>query len=182
MKENLKWKEISRQEVCKTRVVTLQQTTSISPEGKTGNYIVMDAPDWVIVIPEIFIDSEKHFIMVEQWRHGIQSLSIEFPGGVINADERPENAAKRELLEETGYEAKELVALGTVSPNPAIMSNKVHFFCGKNLVNTHKTHLDSDEFCELIIKSEKEVYQQMGREPYIHGLMCAAYDMYRRHN
>lgn len=182
MKNNneLSWQQTDKKEILKTRVVTITETTSISPEGFERNFVVMDAPDWVVVIPELYVDGEKSFIMVEQWRHGSNGLSIEFPGGVIDEGETPEEAARRELLEETGHETGELVYIGNVSPNPAIMSNRIHFFCAKKLHNTQKLNLDEDEFVHYAIQSAKEVHNLMGKEPYTHGLMCAAFDMYNR--
>lgn len=177
---NLCWKQTDKKEILKTKVVTVTETTSISPEGDERNFVVMDAPDWVIVIPELYVNEEKSFLMVEQWRHGSNNLSIEFPGGVIDKGEKPEEAARRELLEETGHETEELIYLGNVSPNPAIMSNRIHFFCAKKLHNTQKLNLDEDEFLHYAIQSAKEVHSLMGKEPYTHGLMCAAFDMYNR--
>ncbi|MBR1722149.1 MAG: NUDIX hydrolase, partial [Treponema sp.] len=95
--DKLEWKVQGERELLKTFVFTVKETTSISPDGKEGHYVVMDAPDWVIVIPEIC----GKFLMVKQWRHGNNSLSIEFPGGVINRGEKPEKAAAREMEEET---------------------------------------------------------------------------------
>ena len=70
--EKLKWKELAKQEILKTVVFNVNKTESISPTGEKGNYIVLDAPDWGIVIPE----QDDKFLMVKQWRHGEKALSI----------------------------------------------------------------------------------------------------------
>lgn len=176
--KELAWTEKSRQQVFNTAVTKIVEKICTSPEGKDGKFFVFDAPDWVIVIPEI--NDGKDFIMVKQWRHGASRVSIEFPGGVIDKGETPENAATRELLEETGYKVNDLVYLGSMSPNPAIMSNHVHFYLAKDLVNTNELHLDDDEFVDNLVMDKDEVIKNMGHEPFIHGLMCAALCMYMK--
>ena len=139
---DLCWKPTSKNILNKTVIGNLCEVESVSPENEKRKYIVLDAPDWVIVIPEL----GDFFLMVEQWRHGANQICKEFPGGVIDKGESPEAAALRELQEETGYKPKKLSKLGSMSPNPAIMSNKVHFFLAEDLT------LLKDTFLGLIVK------------------------------
>ena len=133
--EKLKWNCGQKKSLLKTVVFDVTSSTNTFKDAATGrtvqgDYIVLDAPDWVIVIPELEdkINGQKQFYMVKQFRHGSKSLSVEFPGGVIDRGEEPEVAARRELLEETGCEAGKLTKLGQVNPNPALFSNNVHIF------------------------------------------------------
>lgn len=176
--EKLIWKEQSRKELLKTPVMSVNETTSISPDGETGNYIVMDARSWCAVVPDLGDD----YLMVKQWRHASQCLSIEFPGGVIDDGEEPLQAANRELLEETGMKAKEMIYLGSVSPNPALFSNKMHFFLARGLTGDGKQDLDDDEFVNAIKISKKEVHEKMCSPDYPHGLMAAALFLAERHS
>lgn len=172
--KNLQWKALEKNTICKTVVLDVTQQKSQSPEGDIGTYIVMDAPDWVTVIPVI----EDDFLMVKQWRHGAQELSIEFPGGVIDKGESPDKAARRELQEETGYKTNHLEYLGSINPNPAIFSNHFHVFCATELENTLEQHLDNDEFVTFERIKIEEVIEKMGKPPYIHALMATALQYY----
>ena len=168
--ENLEWKEISKEELLKTQVFTVNRTTSVSPEGKNENFIVNDAPDWAIVIAEDGGD----FLMTKQWRHGENALSIEFPGGVVDAGESAEEAAKRELKEETGFVAEEFLSLGSMNPNPALFRNRVHFFVARKLQKENSQDLDSTEFLSCVRIPKDEVISKMGSAEYPHALMAAA--------
>lgn len=166
------WKEKNREILKKTRIGSLISINSISPEGTEETFFALDAPDWVIVIPET--DNRKSFLMVEQWRHGAGCLSIEFPGGVVDPGETPEEAAKRELREESGCTASKMIHLASVSPNPAIMTNKVHFFLAEDVSPEGGLELDDDEFLTCSKHDAAEVIQNMGKKPYIHSLVIAA--------
>lgn len=149
----LTWNETERNEILKTPVFTVTERTSAGPGGRKGKYIVNEAPDWVIVIPV----SGENFLMVKQWRHGEKALSIEFPGGVIDKGESPQEGAVRELREETGASAKKLTLLGKMNPNPALFANHVYVFCAENLVFSGIQDLDADECLNYMQIPQSEV-------------------------
>lgn len=175
--EKLKWKTLGEKEILKTVVFDVMAYENISSTGVKGDYYVMKAPDWVITIPE----KDGKFLMVKQWRHGEKALSVEFPGGVIDAGEEPEVAAARELLEETGCKAGRLTKLGKVNPNPALFSNHVHVFLAEDLIPTGKQNLDEDEMINCMELSKEEVMESMGTEGFPHGLMAMALCLYMKH-
>ena len=172
--EKLKWTTSSVKSLLKTVVCEITSEHDTSASGVSGDYIVMKAPDWVIVIAE----KDEKFLMVKQWRHSSHCLSVEFPGGVIDAGEDPETAARRELEEETGCKAGKLTKLGTVNPNPALFSNHVHVYLAEELISTGIQHLDDDEFINRIEVPKKEVLQGMGTEQFPHAIMGTALCFY----
>ncbi len=186
MSKNLTWTTKEKSLLLKTRIMDIHTQTSISPNGNTSQFIVLDAPDWAIIVPFLkrsdakaqYNIDEDCFLMVTQWRHGSEELSIEFPGGVVDKGEEALEGAKRELLEETGYEAQEIVHLGSLNPNPAIYKNTLHVYAAKELRNTHSLHLDEDEFVSFQAIPVSEVKANMGKKPYVHALMATALLLY----
>ena len=173
----LMWKEGNSEQLLKTVVCTINKRHNVSADGTEGDYIIMDAPDWVIVIAE----HNDKFLMVRQWRHGESALSVEFPGGVTDKGEEPDKAALRELEEETGYKAGKLTKLGTVNPNPALFSNHVHFYLAEDLQATGKQHLDADEFINCMELTKEEVLEGMGTPQFPHAIMGMALSLYIKH-
>lgn len=172
--EKLKWKTGTSRTLLQTVVCDVTSNHNTSYSGIEGDYIIFDAPDWVIVIPEL----DNNFLMVKQWRHGSKCLSVEFPGGVIDKGEEPEAAALRELKEETGYDAGTLTKLGSINPNPALFSNKVHIFLAENLKKVAKQELDSDEFINFMELSKDEVIEGIGTPQFPHAIMGTAVALY----
>jgi 8-oxo-dGTP pyrophosphatase MutT (NUDIX family) len=178
--KSLIWTLEDRKTVFSTKVFNIAELKSLSPDAETGIFTVMDASDWAIIIPILRKNDEDHFVMVRQWRHGSQEISLEFPGGVFEPGEDGLKAALREMQEETGFTANQMEYAGVMSPNPAIMSNHVHFFIARDLEDTGKQDLDDDEFVDVEIIPAKEVIQGMGRPPHVHALMTSALCFYLR--
>jgi len=183
-KSNLIWTEEGRKKVFDCRVFSVLESYCKSPnpkhnDGKAQVFSVIETRDWAIIVPVIETEEGKKFVMVWQWRHGSQCLSLEFPGGVFEPGENAEQAAARELYEETGYKPKKIKKLGEFSPNPAIMSNTVHFFIAEDLVNTGRQELDEDEFVEVELADIDKVIKGMGREPYVHAFVGTALALYQ---
>ncbi|AEF82650.1 NUDIX hydrolase [Leadbettera azotonutricia] len=174
MNDRLVWKEESSRDVYSCPVFTVGERICRSPDGEARAYTVLDTSDWAIVIPVLETGRGREFVMVRQWRHGAKELSLEFPGGVFEKGEDEFQAAARELREETAFIPGKIRKLGEFNPNPAIMSNTVHFFLAEDLKPTEGQDLDEDEFVEVETVPWEEVLKNMGQKPYIHALMGTA--------
>ena len=178
MQDRIGWKEEGRKTVFRSPIFDVEERSCRSPDNKLKTFTVLDTRDWAIVMPELNTQASPSFIMVRQWRHGARELSLEFPGGVFEKGEDPEAAAARELREETGYLAKKMEKLGVFNPNPAIMSNRVHFFLARDLEVPGAQELDDDEYVEVEAVPLEEIIKGLGKPPYIHALMGTVMALY----
>ncbi len=169
-----KWKRLGRRELLACQVFTVAERRNEGPGGRVGSFIVVEAPDWATVVPVLWRGGEAFFLMVRQYRHGSDEVSVEFPGGVIEPGEAPAAAAARELKEETGYVASSLRLAGSVSPNPAFMTNTFHVFLAEGLELVSGTELDEHEVVDAFLVGAREVRAQMGIGVYSHALMATA--------
>jgi 8-oxo-dGTP pyrophosphatase MutT (NUDIX family) len=109
-----------------TPVFKLAREVCVHPgTGREHPFYVIHTDDWVNVLP---LTDDGTVVLVKQWRQGIRSFCIEIPGGMAEPGERPEQAAARELAEETGYGFGRLIPLGRVTTNPAINDNRCWLF------------------------------------------------------
>jgi 8-oxo-dGTP pyrophosphatase MutT (NUDIX family) len=116
------WEKLSSQPLGNFRIFTLRSDRKISPRTQQEHdFFIIDSVNWVNVIA---LTSDRNLVMVEQYRHGSETVELEIPGGMMDeADVTPETTAQRELSEETGYAGDNPRMIGRIYPNPAIMSN-----------------------------------------------------------
>jgi 8-oxo-dGTP pyrophosphatase MutT (NUDIX family) len=127
----LVWRRERSERVADCRVFQVRRDYSTDPrDARVHDFYVIEAPDWINVIP-LTVDDEV--VLIEQYRHGTEAVSLEIPGGMVDPGEEPRETAARELLEETGYEAAEVIFLGKTRPNPAIQNNWIHTFLARGV-------------------------------------------------
>ncbi len=113
-------------------------------DGRAGAFFVIDTADWVLVLG---LTPVGRLILVNQYRYGVDELSWEPPGGVVDAADGADLVAAglREFREETGYQVARARYLGWVHPNPAIMNNRAHFILATGCVVGGLQELDANE-------------------------------------
>ena len=138
------WKTLGSQALGDFRVFKLRKDRRVSPRtGAEHEFIVLDAVNWVNVVA---VTPDNQLVMIEQFRHGTESVELEIPGGVMDRhDVSPVAAGVRELREETGYEGENARVIGQVFPNPAIMSNTCYTVLIENCRLNQPVHFDSGE-------------------------------------
>src|SRR5467141_1989803 len=116
------WKKLGSKPLGDFRIFTLRADRAISPRtGHEHEFFVIDCVNWVNVIA---LTPDRQLVMVEQYRHGSNTMELEIPGGMMDAaDSDPLATGFRELREETGYEGNNARVIGKVFPNPVIISN-----------------------------------------------------------
>lgn len=178
---HLAWEEISRKEEMNCRIFKVLSSRRRSFAGKEATFFLLDAPDWVTVVPLVRNSGgEDCFVMVRQYRHGSMSITLEFPAGTVEKGEEPHTTAARELTEETGYRAGSLIPLGSVSPNPAFMNNTMHTFFATDCTDTRVQSLDEHESVDVELVPVKDVKARMGYGEYSNGIMLIALSYYER--
>jgi 8-oxo-dGTP pyrophosphatase MutT (NUDIX family) len=170
------WRRTETDRLHACRVFDLDRIRYVPPEGGDGRwYYVIDAPDWINVIP---VAADGHVLMVRQFRFGIAQPTLEIPGGMCDGDEDPIEAAARELLEETGYRAGRIEEIGWVHPNPPIQNNRCHTYLARDLELDGSADADSDEQIEVVKVPLDEVPPMLVDGTITHALVLAAFQMF----
>lgn len=114
----------------------------VHPDASGHEWVRLRLPDWVCVVP---ITASGEVVLVRQERFGTGLVHLEAPGGLVDRGETPEEAARRELLEETGYAADTLEPIGLVRPNPALQDNTCFLFVARQAVRVSEPRADPRE-------------------------------------
>lgn len=138
------WQKIGSQPLGDFRIFTVRSDRAVSPRtGKEHDFFVIDCVNWVNLIA---VTPDNQLVMVEQYRHGTDTVELEIPGGMMDReDASPVIAGVRELREETGYEGENARVIGEIFPNPAIMSNTCHTVLVENCRLKHAVEFDHGE-------------------------------------
>ena len=169
--EERKWEVLSTEYLIRRPWLTARRDVAKLPDGRINHeYYVLEYPDWVNIIA---ITEEGMVVLERQYRHGLGKTCFELPCGVIEEGETPLQAAKRELLEETGYSGGEWKQLMTLSPNPATSNNLAHSFLATGVKKVAGQSLDATEDIEVHLKSQDYVRELLENNQILQALMAA---------
>lgn len=165
------------------RIFRVRVDIRVSPRtGQPHEFYVIDSAHWVNVVA---LTPANELVMVEQYRHGTDTVELEIPGGVMDpADPSPEVTAARELREETGYAGENARVIGRIFPNPAIMSNTAFTVLIENCRLVHPVDFDHSEDLVTRLVPVGDVPELVRSGRIRHAIVVVAlhhFELLRRH-
>ena len=137
------------------------------PNGHVLDAHLLEYDDEIVVFA---LTRDQQVVLIKQYRHGVQQTILELPGGSVEENESPLEAAKRELMEETGYGSDTFLEVGHGSPNPAIYTNRVFSFLAVDVQQTGNQGALEAEAVEVLLKPLDEVITMAKSGDLIHSL------------
>jgi ADP-ribose pyrophosphatase len=172
------WRELERQTVADCRVFAVERSVASSPvDGGARTFYRIQSVDWAQILP---ITRDGKAVLVRQYRHGAQRVTLEIPGGMVDAGEDPATAALRECLEETGYRAAAALSLGVVAPNPAVFANRLHAFYAVDVEPEQAVQNTGSEVTEVVLVPVAELEDLLLAGQIDHALVAGTLWRYLR--
>jgi 8-oxo-dGTP pyrophosphatase MutT (NUDIX family) len=160
------------------RVIDVVKVTFEDGTGKPrGDAFTIRCGDWCNVIA---LTPDEQVVFVWQYRFGSEALSLEIPGGMIDPGESPEEAARRELREESGYEIDSIELLVSSLPNPAVQNNRCYTFVARGARKTADTGFDAQEELETTLLPAARIGELLDTGEVTHGIVQGALETFWR--
>ena len=169
--KDMTYKILSSEYLIRRPWLTARRDKVQLPDGRINpEYYVLEYPTWINVTA---VTKDGQMVLVRQYRHGLQRTNFEIVAGCMEEGEQPIDAAKRELLEETGFGGGEWQEVMVISQNPSTSTNLTHCFLATGVERIGTQHLDATEDIEVYLFSQEEVRQMLERGDFVQALMVA---------
>lgn len=169
------WRRLFRTPRSDERIFRLHHDRYLlEPEGFEHDFVVLESADWVNIIP---LTGDGQVVLIRQYRHAVGEPTLEIPGGLVDEGETPQEAALRELGEETGYAAASCRPLGAVWPNPAVQTNTCHCFLAEGAFPAGPQRPDPGERIEVQLHPLAAVPLMIQEGKIRHSLVICAFGM-----
>ena len=153
--DSMRWSTLASRTIIQDRWVHLRADDCRRADGTMiAPFYVNEAPDFVVVIA---VTKEGQFVMIYQYRHAIDQVILEVPAGCVEPGESMEQAAARELLEETGYEAGTLTFLWKMAPNASCLNNYAWCYLALDVEKKGVQKLDATEEIEVVLMPKEQM-------------------------
>ncbi|MEG4520330.1 MULTISPECIES: NUDIX hydrolase [unclassified Microcoleus] len=175
MKNLTKWKLLRSRFVLNNKWCQVRQDEIELPSGQIiDDFFVNVRPNIALVFATT---EQQELVLVRQYRHGVGEILLELPAGSFDpAEESGKSAAARELAEETGYVAEEILELATLYDNPVKDTNSIYLYFAKNVKLASKIQLDVTEDIEVVLVPIAEVWVKIkNREICVAGSIAAIF-------
>jgi 8-oxo-dGTP pyrophosphatase MutT (NUDIX family) len=167
------WPKIRTRSTQSYRVFAVRTDIVRSPRTNLEHdFYIIESNDWVNIIP---LTSDHQVVMVRQYRHGSREVTLEIPGGLVDSGDTPKKAAARELLEETGYQAKKWLKIGVVNPNPALFNNRCYTFLARDIRKVADLKPDQTEDIEVVLVPLSEIPEWIRIGKIDHAIVITAF-------
>ncbi len=171
------WPLVRDERLLRYKVFDVHKTHRRSPRtGLEIGFFQVRTLDWVNIVA--LTDAEE-LVLVRQYRPGPDRVTLEIPGGAIDPGEDVAIAAARELREETGFAARELVRLGDVNPNPALFTNRITTFLARGCTRVGDVQPDPGEDLEVVVVPLPTAEAMALRGELDHALALSGLYLYR---
>lgn len=163
------WQVIGSRQVGEYVVFSVHEEIKVVPRtGEKKTFFTIGSPDWINIVP---LTTQKTVLMVKQYRHGTKEYCYEFPAGAVeHADESPLETARREMIEEIGYDSKNIVSIGLVKPNPALFANTGFVYLAWDVYNVDGQNLEDTEDLEVLEFPLEDVFSMVATGKVTHAL------------
>jgi ADP-ribose pyrophosphatase len=141
-------------EIFRNRRLSVETREILYPDGRRLNGVLVHPGDAVVILPGC---GDSSWLLIRQYRFAIDSYILEAPAGTMEPGESPEETARRELIEETGFEPGALIDRGFIYTTPGFTDEKIYLFEAGNLTPSDRYSQDEDEYIELIRVSGTEL-------------------------